>query len=608
MNTAFIFRKLLPLLGLAAGGLLIICTPFAADPLMQNGFIAAKANWFLEMTVLFALAAAYAACMGVRPRLSFTWADGLVCGLTAVTLLTYDWSLRPEPEKLRMGASLVALWFTMRYALGSYPYLRLFFIVCLMCTGLLEALYGFAQLYGYAARNHPLFALTGSFFNPGPYSGYLAALLPLCLGMLLRAGRLCKRRSGGVAGRLYLFSWLCFLSIACILPAGMSRSAWLAALAGCGWVYGAERAGWKKTSDWIRRHRMRAWLGAGVIGILLAAGALSLYHLKKDSADGRILMWKLTATAILQHPLRGTGLGGFPAAYAETQADYFASGEKPAAEQRVAGCPEYAFNEYLQIGLEEGIPGICLFAGWMGCCFWSGLKRKQHAVCGGLIALAVFAFSSYPLQLPSFWVVWIILSAYTPRPSSGKEKGGRRWIAVLWAMTAVSLVAAWEGKAIATDYRQWATARMLYENRAYEKAIVSYRALFPRLKHKPDFLFEGAQCLRKTGRPAEAIGWLQRAVRLSADPMLYYVMAQNEQALGRYPEAERHLRYAIAILPDRIYPYYLLAKLYAEPAFFQPEKMQQAARVVMWQKPKVENTAIREMREELKKNAIYKEE
>ena len=85
-------------------------------------------------------------------------------------------------------------------------------------------------------------------------------------------------------------------------------------------------------------------------------------------------------------------------------------------------------------------------------------------------------------------------------------------------------------------------------------------------------------------------------------------MAQNEQALGRYPEAERHLRYAIAILPDRIYPYYLLAKLYAEPAFFQPEKMQQAARVVMWQKPKVENTAIREMREELKKNAIYKEE
>jgi hypothetical protein len=28
--------------------------------------------------------------------------------------------------------------------------------------------------------NHPLFAVTGSFFNPGPYSGYLAMVFPLC--------------------------------------------------------------------------------------------------------------------------------------------------------------------------------------------------------------------------------------------------------------------------------------------------------------------------------------------------------------------------------------------------------------------------------------------
>lgn len=143
---------------------------------------------------------------------------------------------------------------------------------------------------------------------------------------------------------------------------------------------------------------------------------------------------------------------------------------------------------------------------------------------------------------------------------------------------------------------------MLYHNQAYKKAAREYAKLYEILKHQPEFLFEGAQCFRKTNQPEHAAKWLERAVKLSSDPMFYYVMALNEQALGRYPQAERHLWYAIAILPDRIYPYYLLAKLYAEPAFFQPDKMQEAVKVVMFRKPKVESTAIRQMREELKKH------
>lgn len=617
MNIPALIRKFFPPASLALSGLLVLGTPFAADASIPNGLLAAKANWFTGTTAVFALSAAVAAGLGIRPRFSFTWADGLVCALAALTLLTYDWALHPEPDKLRFGAQWVVLWFTMRYALSCYPFLRLFFLVGLVVTGLLEALLGFAQLYGYAASNHPLFRLTGSFFNPGPYSGYLAVILPICFGLLLRTGRLGRQGNGrlrrqGVgrlAAGLYVFSWICWLPLVCILPAGMSRSAWLAALAGCGWIYWAERVGWKKTAHRIRCHPVRAWFGAAALGIALSAGVVFLYLLKKDSADGRLLMWKLTATAILRHPLGGVGLGGFPSAYAEEQATYFASTEKPLAEQRVAGCPEYAFNEYLQIALETGIPGVCLFAGWLGYCFRNGLKRKRYAVCGGLIALAVFSFSSYPLQLPSFWMAGAILSVCTMEHSPARKEAGRRWVPVaMWALAAASLWMGWKGNSMAADYQKWATARILYRNRAYEKAVVSYTELFPLFQHKPDFLFEGAQCLRKTGRQTEAIRWLRRAVRLSADPMLYDVMALNEQSLGRYAEAERHLHYAIAVLPDRIYPYYLLAKLYAEPAFFHPEKGQEAARVVMRRKPKVESTAIREMREELKKERLYKEE
>lgn len=44
-----------------------------------------------------------------------------------------------------------------------------------------------------------------------------------------------------------------------------------------------------------------------------------------------------------------------------------------------------------------------------------------------------------------------------------------------------------------------------------------------------------------------------------------------------------------------------MAKLYAEPTFYQPEKIKQMATVVLTKEPKVQSTAVKEMREEMKK-------
>jgi MFS-type transporter involved in bile tolerance (Atg22 family) len=130
--------------------------------------------------------------------------------------------------------------------------------------------------------------------------------------------------------------------------------------------------------------------------------------MKQDSADGRLLMWKVTVKAIAGQPLAGTGLGGFPAAYAEAQGGYFATGNATDREKRVAGCPEYAFNEYLQIGLEQGVGGLIVFVAWLGNMAYYGIRNRQQGAAGGVLALAVFAVSSYPLQLPSFWVALVL--------------------------------------------------------------------------------------------------------------------------------------------------------------------------------------------------------
>lgn len=141
----------------------------------------------------------------------------------------------------------------------------------------------------------------------------------------------------------------------------------------------------------------------------------------------------------------------------------------------------------------------------------------------------------------------------------------------------------------------------MWFSKEWDWVAEDYHELHDKLKHKPEFLFEEAQCLSKTGQHAEAIRVLERAKRLSGDPMIRYMIAKNQQMLGDYREAEEELLQAIGILPERLYPYYLLAKLYAEPEFYQVDKLRAAAGAVLTKEPKVESTAIREMREEVKK-------
>jgi tetratricopeptide (TPR) repeat protein len=111
---------------------------------------------------------------------------------------------------------------------------------------------------------------------------------------------------------------------------------------------------------------------------------------------------------------------------------------------------------------------------------------------------------------------------------------------------------------------------MLYNSKCYESAAKGYDSLYNQLSHRSAFLFEGAQCLSNTCHLEKAIKWLRRTKQLNGDTMIRYVIAKNEQALGYYQQAEKTLLQAIHILPERVYPYYLLAKLYAEPGFYQP--------------------------------------
>ena len=463
-------------------------------------------------------------------------------------------------------------------------------IWALIVTGGIEAIWGLQQVYGIAESNHSRYSLTGSFYNPGPYSGYLAMVFPLCLSECLRLSKL----KGKVWWQqvLYYLAMAETLLLLCILPAGMSRSAWIAALAAGTWVCAIHFAWLAKWKEWIKEKKKRIYATAGIGLLALLLASYALFQLKADSASGRWFMWKISCLAIAECPLTGHGSGRFVEAYGQAQENYFAKGDYKEWEERVAGSPEYAFNEYLEIAVEYGIPALLLLLIGIGFCFYLGFKSSRHAACGGIIAFAVFAFSSYPLQVPGFAIAFCLLLVACLALSV------RRWYAFLALLSIITSIYFWQTNRYEVC-RKWNNYRMYYATGAYSTAKDGYQQLYSQLNDKGSFLFEYGYCLYKTHNWTAAIQLLQEAERYTCDPMVLNIIGKCYRETGNYPQAEHYFIRSTHRLPSRIYPYYLLGKLYAETEYKYPDRLQKVAQTVLNKQPKVHSKAIEEMRQKM---------
>lgn len=483
--------------------------------------------------------------------------------------------------------------------IGEMKHILMTVSILLVLWGIAEAVYGGLQLYGLAESNHSLYNITGSFRNPGPYAGFLAVVLPVALYLALscRIRNKCLRQ--GTVALCWVYVFLC----ATLLPATLSRAAWIAACVGCGIVLCARYRLRARCILYFRRHRRRAWAWLSAACLLLALAGMGAYYLKKDSADGRLLMWKVTARVVADAPYTGVGPGRFAGAYGEAQVAYFASGKGTAQEKHVAGSPEYAFNEFLGIAAERGFPFLVYCLLLLVFAFRCAGRGRQWGIAGGLAAFLAFSCFSYPLSVWQHRLLFLALvvlafGSWSPR---GKWRS-RGWHALLWAFFALIVLA---GARQAREKRQaeerWQEEQTYYQMEIYEGTVDNYRRLYrecPVLRQDPRFLFEYGQCLSKTKRYGESNSILFEGSRLSSDPMFWNIMGKNYQAMHAVEEAEACFRKAYDMVPNRLYPLYLLANLYFSTG--EAEKGVAVARQLLDQEPKVMSDAVREMKAEMK--------
>jgi len=595
--------------------LLALATIFIIDNTLANGVVSGKYYWFYGSMGLASIATLIYSFTN-KQSFRFSLADGFVllfAGSVFLSSFIFN-EASANTTKLTLLALLVVLYFCFRIIFqgttGQACNERVVFIcVFIIITGLVEAVWGLLQLYGFQPSQHSLFHLTGSFFNPGPYAGYLAVIFPLALHYALTP----KSPKGDLAvcvcdlkAPFRGLDVITCIAIILVLPAAMSRASWLAAIAGSAVVVFKTEKIKIRVNQFHLRH-LRAI--ALVITLLLVAGFIGIYFLKKDSADGRLLTWKVSLNVLVKHPL-GVGLGHFPAAYGDAQAAYFASGKASEIEEHVAGNPEYGFNEFLQIAIESGIVSLLLFIGLLISAFRGLAKTKNWGVIGSLVALLVFACFSYPFSVLLFPIILVFLLAMSGVNSTqitqieriDANKSLKSVLISLICVICVPIIL-YKQYPVYHAYKQWNNSKMYYQAGMYKEAAQDYEPLYPYLNDQIQFLFECGRSLSQAEQPEKSNEVLLHASQISCDPMLYNIIGKNYQVMKEYDLAENNLLKSTHIVPNRLYPYYLLMKLYIEME--NEAKAREAARVVLTKEPKVQSQAVKEMREEAKKIMNY---
>ena len=95
----------------------------------------------------------------------------------------------------------------------------------------------------------------------------------------------------------------------------------------------------------------------------------------------------------------------------------------------------------------------------------------------------------------------------------------------------------------------------------------------------------------------ESIEVLKRGTTYSSDPMFYNIIGKCYQEIGDWEQAEKYILQAYDIIPSRIYPLYLLTKMYIEA--HESKKAVTAAQKALSIKIKVESEQTDELKAEL---------
>lgn len=348
-----------------------------------------------------------------------------------------------------------------------------------------------------------------------------------------------------------------------------------------------------------RKREFNVWAKT-VAAASLCIMPVILYFLKKDSADGRVLIWKCTCNMIAQKPILGYGADGFRKYYMNFQEQYFA--ENPdSIYANLADNIVHPFNEYLQIIVNYGFVGFGILI--ILIIFLIHMSRQDAAAASfdsvlSLTGIGVFALFSYPFSYAvcRFLIIYNVIGITCLWKRVPCNITPRHILVLCFAMLAVGLACRQSLATKRAAYETWHRLNQQFfdnnsdKQEAHEAGdILNDAEYWYELAARFCFLKMYEDCLSAASRSED--------LNNNSDVQILKGICMAE--LGEQGLAERHYRSAHNMCPKLIKPLYLMVKLYEQAG--DTAKAKSMALQVLDKKEKVKSFETDLMKDDLKK-------
>ena len=619
---------------------LVLVTPFIYSDELYNGLISAKQIWCWGAMALLILGYAIERLFSRKKTysalnlmdlslLAFYFYFFFRACFTPFTPVLYN-------EKFLNYSLLVMFYFIVKHACSeslnwktagnetnnkTNPTIQIIVII-LMLTGLVQAVWGLMQLYGFTRSFHSGFKITGTLFNPAPYALYLAAIFPIALAIIMKESSVIKELKNEKVKEFvwtksifplypfisslfhsffhilkyrftYYIALSTIISIILILPATMNRASWIGVVVSSTFILNHRYNLIDQARGWLKSRIRRIMAIAGILVVVVSIIS-GLYQLKAGSSFGRLFIWEVTAGKIAERPLFGYGVGRFQAEYNNWQADYFKNHpeEMDGPKGMTAGNTIYCFNEYLEMASEIGLIGLILFLAVIVSVFLAIKNRKMNELiilneapnfynCSyfntlifSLISLLFCALISFPFySLPTLIVFFLLLAIISSKAEKIQVFNSiagltliRRLqtVAIFFILIPVSALLLFLMKQQYKAYWTFDEAVKLYQTGSYDEACKSFSKVYPPLQYTGPYLQYYGKALNMNKEYPRSVEMLKRAANFTSDEVLYTTLGDSYKALKKYSDAEGAYQLASFMVPQKLYPLYLLVKLFNE--------------------------------------------
>lgn len=266
---------------------------------------------------------------------------------------------------------------------------------------------------------------------------------------------------------------------------------------------------------------------------------------------------------------------------------------------------DYVFNDYLQLLIETGIPGLMLFTIIIFLLARSWRMRNETSVhliasASGALFLVGAGLTSYPFQIISIWFNFVYFSLLISTLGA-REKNLilSRSAKIFFQTTALvlccsMLIYQWHSLNAKAEILN---ARSNVDDENYDEAIKSYQSALQHCPQEKALYLELGKCYLLSEQPRKSIETLQKALPFISDPFLSSNLGEAFQAVGNVKKSEEYYLSSVDMMPNRMYPRYLLFKMYLSSG--QTLKAKTIGNSIMTMPVKINSSAIAEMKSEV---------